>query len=130
MKLREKMLVAIGITAFAYITHKFAKVIFAVKGISENLPEYVKNSFGEKPKLTMQIVFNKCDIILDLKKKTIEKNKDLEEQINEYIEHFYPEILKLKLKVEIRERIEIDDLEEENLAEDQVTEDLEESEEK
>ena len=66
---------------------------------------------------------------MDLKKETIEKNKDLEEQINEYIEHFYPEILKLKLKVEIRERIEIDDLEEENLAEDQVTEDLEESEE-
>lgn len=141
MKLGKKIFIAIGIAAIAYITHKSTKLLFAVKGISEDLPEFVKNSFGERPKFTMRIIFNKCSIILDLKKETIKKNQDLEEEIYEYIERFYPEISKLKLSVEVRERIEIDEVEDdeeteevteeetEDLVEDQETEEVEESEE-
>jgi len=116
MKLSKKICIAIGVAAAIYLTHKSTIIIAAVSGLSKDLPEYLKNNFGEKPKLTMKIVFKRCWITLAFKPETLTQYPDLQEQVEDYIERFYPAISKLKLSVDIAERmdaIEEEDLEEE-----------------
>lgn len=116
MKCYKKLLIGIGLAAFAWLSYKSSQLIMSIQGLSKDLPEFFKNSYGDRPKLSMTIIFKRCKIVLSFRKETLEKNPDLEEKVYEYIDRFYPEISNLKLTVIVDEKVDTveDDLEDIN----------------
>ncbi|MFO7896498.1 MAG: hypothetical protein R6U84_06180 [Candidatus Cloacimonadales bacterium] len=104
MKCTKKIMLAIGLSCFAYIGYKGARLAAAISGLSKDLPQYLNNTFGERPSLSMTVIWKRCKIVLGFSAETLEKNPELETQVIDYIKRFYPAIGKLKLKVLTKER--------------------------
>ncbi|HCX72345.1 MAG TPA: hypothetical protein DHM37_01370 [Candidatus Cloacimonas sp.] len=74
----------------AYSGFKIFERIKSAIEISKTLPQYLENVVGEKPKVNTNVTWKQAHISVGFPKQVIEKNKDLESTIRDYIEDFYP----------------------------------------
>jgi hypothetical protein len=104
MKCWKKIMIGLGLSLFAYIGYRGAKVAAGIAGLSKDLPEYLNNTFGERPSLSITLIWKRCKIVLGFSAETLEKNPQITSEVEDYITRFYPAIGKLKLKVLTKER--------------------------
>ena len=90
-----------GLGFIAYFALKFYKRIQEITKISKTLPEYIENTFGERPKMDLKMKLNSITITLKLSQETLDDNGDLEETVKEYIEDFYPHIASCRLSLSL-----------------------------
>ncbi|MEA1972517.1 MAG: hypothetical protein U9N34_04380, partial [Candidatus Cloacimonadota bacterium] len=97
---------------FIVFGYKFYAKMKSVMKLSKTLPDYLKNIFGEKPRMNLNMTFNSLEIKLIFSKETLAKEDDLENTVLEYIEDFYPALSLRRLNIDIEaEEVETEDLE-------------------
>ena len=64
----------------------------------------INEGFGEKPKISINTTLNQITLNIAFSKKILDKNKDLEDTIRDYIGDFYPMINLEKLEIELKEK--------------------------
>ncbi|HPV14512.1 MAG TPA: hypothetical protein PL126_02540 [Candidatus Cloacimonadota bacterium] len=123
----KKIFKGVAITAAAaLVTHfgyKTYKRISSVAKLSKSLPEFLKNVYGEAPKLAINRSFNTMTIRAGFSEETLEKHNDIEVTIREYVDDFYPDLSKCALDIDV---YVLGDEEEEEEAEVEAEEDDEE----
>ena len=92
--------------------YKFYAKMKSVMKLSKTLPDYLKNIFGEKPRMNLNMTFNTLEIKLIFSKETLAKEEDLEDTVLEYIEDFYPalSLRHLNIDIEAEEEPEVEDV--------------------
>ena len=125
-----KKMLKYGLVAFGtYAGIKLYSIGKSIFRISKTLPEFVKNLYGESPKLSLQynnlaILKMNLKIKLGFSKSIIENNDDIEETVTEYVQDFYPALSKCKIDVEVYELDSTSDIKSENVEENNNEEDL------
>ena len=104
------------ISVGGYFGYKFYTRIKSLTNLHNTLPQYLENIIGEAPKQKANLQFNKLVYDLWFTPETIEKNSNLEEIIREYIDDFYPAFKGLNIEININERTEKEE-EQENTTE-------------
>lgn len=93
------------ITFFAFIV-KLLQKIKSIIGISKSLPQYLQNILGEKPELNMQMSLNKLSLSISFSKDILEKNKNIDKTVLDYIKEFYPTCNLSRIEIELVEKNE------------------------
>ena len=95
--------VAIG-SAAILATHfgfKTYKRLSGIAKLAKSLPEFLKNVYGEEPKLAINRSFNTMTIRAGFSEETLEKHNDIETTIREYVDDFYPDLSKCTLDIDV-----------------------------
>ena len=109
----RKVLGLAFISSLIYLSYK---VYLKIKGLIEldkTLPQYLENVIGEKPEVNITYTLNKYTVSVCFSKEILEKNKDLETTVLDYISDFYPMLKKNKISIELVEK-EVKDTEKSN----------------
>ena len=109
----KKVLGLAFISSLIYLSYK---VYLKIKGLIEldkTLPQYLENVIGEKPEVNITFTLNEYTVSVSFSKEILEKNKDLEDTIRDYITDFYPMFKKNKTSIELVEK-ESEDTEKSN----------------
>ena len=109
----KKVLGLAFISSLIYLSYK---VYLKIKGLIEldkTLPQYLENIVGEKPKISINTTLNQITLNIAFSKKILDKNKDLEGTIRDYIADFYPMFKKNKTSIKLVEK-ESEDTEKSN----------------
>jgi len=88
-------------SAFAYYGFKIYQKIKAIIGINKTLPQYLENIVDEKPKFSLNHNLLKTTIKIGFSQAVLDKEKDLENIVRDYIHDFYPALSSNKLDLEI-----------------------------
>lgn len=91
---------AVLATHFGFKTYKR---ISSIAKLSKSLPEFLKNVYGEEPRMTINRSFNTMSIRAGFSEETLEKHNDIETTIREYVDDFYPELSKCTLDIDVYE---------------------------
>ncbi|MGI6198866.1 MAG: hypothetical protein ACOYIS_07065 [Candidatus Cloacimonadaceae bacterium] len=102
---------AVLATHFGFKTYKR---LSGIAKLAKSLPEFLKNVYGEEPKLAINRSFNTMSIRAGFSGETLEKHNDIEATIREYVDDFYPDLSKCSLDIDV---YELGDEEEEDEAE-------------
>ena len=78
-------------SGLTFVGFKIYKKIKAVIMLDKTLPLYLGNVVEEKPKIKVNFAFKKLTLDVEFSKNTLDKNKDLETTIIDYINDFYPD---------------------------------------
>lgn len=117
MKKFFKSLLFIGGAAVAaHFGIKAYKRVSGTAKLSQSLPEFLSNVYGELPLLNVNASLGQMNITARFSQEIIEKHDDIENTIREYISDFYPELAKFAINVEI---LNMDDADEEPEAEEE-----------
>jgi len=125
-----KKVLKYGLVAFGtYAGIKLYTIGKSILRISKTLPEFVKNLYGESPKLSLQynnLVALKMNLKIKLgfSKSIIEDNDDIEETVTDYIQDFYPALSKCRIDVQVYELEPTEENKPENVNEDNNEDDL------
>ena len=95
--------IAIGGAAVlaAHFGFKTYKRISSIAKLSKSLPEFLKNVYGEEPRLSVNRSFNTMSIRAGFSEETLEKHNDIETTIREYVDDFYPDLSKCTLDIDV-----------------------------
>ncbi|MBM4402917.1 MAG: hypothetical protein FJ042_00775 [Candidatus Cloacimonetes bacterium] len=105
MKKFFKTVFILGGTALtAYFGYKVYKKIQGTAKLAKSLPEFLNNVYGEKPAVNIRQAMGNMKVKVAFSKEIIEKNSDIETTVREYIDDFYPEIVKGAVEIEIVEK--------------------------
>jgi len=112
-------------SAAAYYGYKFYQKVLAVIGINKTLPQYMENVIGERPKINLTLTCTKCSMKALFTKETLDKNNNIDEMIQEYIDDFYPVFANGKMKIELAakpdtEKEDIDTEQEADVEDDEI----------
>ena len=93
------LIAGLGIFSYKYIRKliEFFKLI-------KTLPEYLRDIIGEKPVVHFTFSFSKLIIHVGLSKAVKEREKNLVEVIECYINDFYPDLTTAKIEITIFEK--------------------------
>ena len=101
-----KLLKIAFIGAIGYVGFKVYEKIRAAIELNKTLPQYLENVIGEKPEVNITYTLNEYTVGVCFSKKILEKNKDLESTIKDYISDFYPMLTLDKIKIELNQKEE------------------------
>ena len=101
-----KLLKIAFIGTIGYIGFKVYKKIRAAIDLDKTLPQYLENVIGEKPEVNITYTLNEYTVSVCFSKEILEKNKDLETTVRDYICDFYPILNIEKIKIELNQREE------------------------
>ncbi len=96
-----KLLKIAFIGAISYAGYNIYKKIHAAIELDKTLPQYLENVIGEKPEVNITYTLNVYTISVCFSKEILEKNKDLETTVRDYICDFYPMLNIDKIKIEL-----------------------------
>lgn len=94
------------------IGYKFYIRAKSVMKLNKTLPDYLKNIFGEKPRMNLSRAFRSLEIDLVFSKEALAKDDNIEETVIEYIEDFYPGLssYNMNINIEAEEEPETEDI--------------------
>jgi hypothetical protein len=101
-----KLLKIAFIGAIGYIGFNIYKKIRAAIELDKTLPQYLENVIGEKPEVNITYTLNEYTVSVCFSKEILEKNKDLETTVRDYISDFYPILNIDKIKIKLNQREE------------------------
>ena len=99
-----KLLKIAFIGAIGYMSFNIYKKIRAVIELDKTLPQYLENLIGEKPEVNITFTLNEYTVSICFSKEILEKNKDLETTVRNYISDFYPMLNIDKIKIELNQK--------------------------
>jgi len=105
-KFFKTVFVLVGAALTAYFGYKVFKKFQGTAKLAKALPEFLNNVYGEKPAVNVRQSFGNLKVKVAFSKEIIEKNTDIETTIREYIDDFYPEIVKGAIEIEIVDKAE------------------------
>jgi hypothetical protein len=96
-----KSLFTIGAVAgVGYLGFKGYRRVSDVMKMSKTLPDYLNDLLEERPKVDINMRLTSLSVAIGLTAETYEKvNVELDEQIDRYINDYYPNLAKLRLSV-------------------------------
>ncbi|MCK4653195.1 MAG: hypothetical protein KAU01_01995 [Candidatus Cloacimonetes bacterium] len=100
----KKFLNLAFLATIGYFGYKIYGKIKGVIELDKTLPQYLENIVGEKPKISINTTLNKITLNIAFSKEILDKNKDLEDTIRDYIGDFYPMIKLEKLEIVLKEK--------------------------
>ncbi len=96
------MLAAVGVAGF--FSYRCIRRLIEIIKLSKTLPEYLRDIIGEKPDIDCNITLPlKAELSIGLSKETKEREKNLQETIENYVQDFYPLISNMKMVIKIYE---------------------------
>lgn len=113
-KFLKNMFLLAGTAAAGYLGLKTYKKVNSLVKLSKSLPEFLKNVYGEKPSMHVNMSLNRVSIKAGFPAEILEKHDDIETTIKEYVEDFYPSIGSKKLEITTHVKSEDDDVEEDD----------------
>jgi hypothetical protein len=87
--------------AIGYYGFKLYTKIMSIVNISKTLPQYLENVIGEKPKVDIRYTMKSGNIKVGFSQESLDKNDNIKEIIQEYINDFYPVFADGKLTIEV-----------------------------
>ncbi|HPT72253.1 MAG TPA: hypothetical protein PLE74_08220 [Candidatus Cloacimonadota bacterium] len=100
-KFFKSMLILGGTAAAGYLGFKAYKKVSSIVRLSKALPEFLKNVYGESPKIHINMALNKVIIRTGFSQETIDKHDDIESTVREYVEDFFPSLGNKKLSIHV-----------------------------
>jgi hypothetical protein len=100
-KFFKSLLILGGTAAAGYLGFKAYKKVSSLVRLSKALPEFLKNVYGEVPKVHINMALNKVIIKTGFTQETIDKHDDIESTVREYVEDFFPSLGNKKLSVHV-----------------------------
>jgi len=91
-----------GMAAVGYQSFRTYRLFQVAKKAEEELPQYLENTYGEKPQISVSIAVNvmiNVKIKLTFTPEFLKENPDLEDNIKQYVLETYPRFNKCRLKV-------------------------------
>ncbi len=123
MKFIKKLITLATVSSIAYFGFKVFKMIKSSNKLSNTLPDFLKNIYGERPEMRKDFTFFSMNIKLSFSKETLDKKEqEIEDSVMEYIEDFYPILTKLSLDVEVVEREDSNEDSEEEIKDEEIVE--------
>ena len=101
-----KLLKIAFIGAIGYASFKIYKKIRAAIELDKTLPQYLENVIGEKPEVNITYTLSEYTVSVCFSKAILEKNKDLETTVRDYISDFYPILNIDKIKIKLNQKEE------------------------
>ena len=98
----KKFLNLAFLATLGYFGYKIYGKIKGAIELDKTLPQYLENIVGEKPKVSVNTTLNQMILNITFSKKILDKNKDLEDTIRDYIGDFFPMINLDKLKIDLK----------------------------
>ena len=102
-----KLLKVVFIGAIRYAGFGIYKKIRAMIELDKTLPQYLENVIGEKPEVNITYTLTEYTVSVCFRKEILDKNKDLETTVRDYISDFYPMLNIDKIKIELSQKDEI-----------------------
>jgi hypothetical protein len=93
-------------TGIGYCGFKLYNKIMSIVNISKTLPQYLDNVIGEQPKVDIRMTLTSGHLKVSFSQDTLDKNTNIKEMIQEYINDFYPVFADGKLSIEVIAKIE------------------------
>lgn len=90
-----------GAATAAHFGIKAYKRMSGTAKLSQTLPEFLSNVYGELPLLNLHASLGQLNITARFSEEIIEKHNDIENTIREYVADFYPELAKFAINVDI-----------------------------
>lgn len=90
-----------GAAAAAHFGIKHYKRYSALAKLSNSLPEFLSNVYGEQPILDIDSSLGQLSISVSFSVAIIDKHDDIEATIRDYIQDFYPEVSKYAVNIDI-----------------------------
>ncbi len=90
-----------GAAVAAHFGIKAYKRVSGTAKLSQSLPEFLSNVYGELPLLNVNASLGQLNISARFSEEIIEKHDDIENTIREYVADFYPELAKFAINVDI-----------------------------
>ncbi|MCD4796952.1 MAG: hypothetical protein K8R49_07295 [Candidatus Cloacimonetes bacterium] len=94
------------VSTLVYLGYKAFLKIKGIIDLNKTLPQYLENIVGEKPGISIVVVFNKMTLTATFSKQTLSKNKDIEKIIRDYINDFYKMFNVKKVDIQLKEKEE------------------------
>ncbi len=91
--------------AIGYYAYKLYNKIMSIVNISKTLPQYLENVIGEQPKVDIKCTMTSANLKVLFSQKVLDKNDNIKEMIQEYINDFYPVFADGKLKIEVAAKV-------------------------
>lgn len=104
MKFLKKLFKYCVISFLFYFGIKMYRRIKSVMKMSHSLPLFLKNTVGESPQIDIRYTIRALVIKIGFNQETIDREKDLEGMIQEYIDDFYPALSSLNTTITIYTR--------------------------
>jgi len=92
-------------TGIGYYSYKLYNKIMSIVNISKTLPQYLENVIGEQPKVDINCTMTSANLKVLFSQKTLDKNDNIKEMVQEYINDFYPVFADGKLKIEVAAKV-------------------------
>ncbi len=100
-KFFKSLLILGGTAAAGYLGFKAYKKVSSIVRLSKALPEFLKNVYGEIPKIHINMALNKVIIKTGFTQEIIDKHEDIESTVREYVEDFFPSLGNKKLSIHV-----------------------------
>ncbi|MBW6516493.1 MAG: hypothetical protein K0B81_07775 [Candidatus Cloacimonetes bacterium] len=104
MKKFKFVLLVMFLFGLGYFAFKYLRKLLEFFKLVKTLPEYLRDIIGEKPTVNFTFSFSKCFIEVGLSQAVKEREKNLHEVIETYINDFYPDLSTVKIEISIVEK--------------------------
>ena len=102
MKKFFKAILFLGGTALAaHFGLKAYKRINGTVKLSKSLPEFLNNVYGEMPEMHINRTLNSLNIKIGFNQEILDKHSDIDNTVQEYIDDFYPELVKNSIEISV-----------------------------
>lgn len=108
MRFFRKLFMWAIVAVLGFFVYKKVKQFKDVGKLDKSLPEFLKNVVGEEPTVHICQSINSVTIKAGFSKDILDKNLEVENIINEYIEDFYPAVAKGHLNIVVFNKDEED----------------------
>ncbi len=100
-----KLLLFLLVTGISgYFVCKYVRIMLEFFKLVKTLPEYLRDMIGVKPKVCFNLMLpKKMELKVGVEKEIKEREKNLEEVIENYINDFYPDLTDMKIKISVYE---------------------------
>ncbi len=99
MKFLKKVVVYSLVAAGGYFDYKKVMRIREVMKLDKQLPEFLKNITGEKPRIHINMMFTSITIKLGFSEPLIEQDLDIKAIVTEYVDDFYPALAQCRINI-------------------------------
>lgn len=90
-----------GSAIAAHFGFKVYRRIHGLVKLSNSLPEFLSNVYGETPQMDIHKYLRLISIEVGFSQEILDKHDDIENTIREYIDDFYPELAKCSIDIEL-----------------------------
>ena len=100
----KKLFRVVIFSVLAYYGYKLSQKIRAVIALDKALPDYLEEQVGERPEINIKLVWNKVFVNISFSKEVLDKNKDIETTIRDFIIDFYSVFSMENIDIELKEK--------------------------